>query len=110
MNASPAASLSVPRGICFSACGCILARTGEQQADETMAPLVCAKPIPRSESPPIGTLPTCEPSGSMLASVIGSVGFHPGFVSPGLIRPGKALTRTIRMRCQDPAGRQTPPQ
>ncbi len=87
-----------------------MARIGEQQADETMTPWVCAKPIPRSESPPNATLPTHEPSVSMLATVTGSVSFHPGFVSAGLIRPGQSLARTIRMQCQDPAGAQTPPQ
>ncbi|MFM7282562.1 MAG: DUF1573 domain-containing protein [Planctomycetia bacterium] len=59
--------------------------------------------IPGGEKLPNGKLPTYETSVSILAKVTGSISFDPAFVSLGLIKPGQALTRTIRVKCHDPA-------
>lgn len=59
--------------------------------------------IPGGERLPNGKLPTYETSVSILAKVTGSVSVNPGFVSLGLIKPGQALSRTIRVQCHDPA-------
>jgi hypothetical protein len=59
-------------------------------------------PIPGGEKLPNGQPPSYEVNATVMGRVTGPVSFQPQFLSLGLLRPGQALSRTIRVTCHDP--------
>jgi len=66
-----------------------------------MVPLKSDLAIPGAEKLPNGSAPTYEQSITIMGRVTGMLEYNPAFVSLGLIRPGQAQSRTIRMLSHD---------
>jgi hypothetical protein len=66
-------------------------------------------PIPGGEKMPNGQAPSYEVTATIMARVTGAVSYNPQFVSLGLIRPGQAMSRTLRVTSHDPEFKLTAP-
>ena len=66
-----------------------------------MVPLKSDMSIPGGEKLPNGMLPTYESSITVMGRVTGMLEYVPQFVSLGLIRPGQAQSRSIRLTSHD---------
>lgn len=66
-----------------------------------MVPLKSDMSIPGAEKLPNGMLPTYESSITVMGRVTGMLEYVPQFVSLGLIRPGQAQSRSIRLTSHD---------
>ena len=57
--------------------------------------------VPGGEKMPNGQVPTYETTATVMARVTGAISYNPQFVSLGLIRPGQALSRSVRVTSHD---------
>ncbi len=72
-------------------------------------PLKSDMPIPGGEKMPNGQVPTYETTATVMARVTGAISYNPQFVSLGLIRPGQALSRSVRITSHDAEFKLTDP-